>query len=296
LALAQTQEVIAALGRARPELAAPGAIKTVVIKTTGDRILNQTLVDKGGKGLFIKEIEDALAQGLIDAGVHSAKDMPSQLPPSMTIGCVLPRADPRDAFFCNKAQTLETLLPRHIVGTASPRRQALTLAKRPDLMVILMRGNVDTRLDKLDRGEVDATILAVAGLQRLGLTHRIQSYLDPTEFVPAAGQGTIALEIRSDDSKTADLVAVINDPLNSAILAAERSVVAALDGSCNSPIAAWGRVEGDRFILDALAAQPDGTQIHRHRQAGPIGEIGQIGAETGQALKAQLPADFFAAA
>jgi hydroxymethylbilane synthase len=296
LAMAQTHEVIAALTAGNADLAAPGAIEIVTIRTSGDKIQDRALADQGGKGLFVKEIEDALADGIIDAGVHSSKDIPTRLPTTMRLGCVLPRADARDAFFSAKARTLEELVPKSIVGTASPRRQALILAKRPDLMVILMRGNVDTRLRKLDLGEVDATVLAVAGLQRLGLEHRIQSYLDPTWFVPASGQGTIALEIRAPDQRTAALLAPAHDRQSGLILEAERAVLYELDGSCNSPIAAWGRVEGTNFVIDGLAAQPDGTQIHRHQLVSRLDDMVATGAQLGRELKARLPADFFAAA
>jgi hydroxymethylbilane synthase len=293
LAMAQTHEVIAALQAATPALCEDGAIEIVTIKTSGDRIQNRTLADQGGKGLFVKEIEEALTAGTIDVGVHSAKDLPTRLPHGMRIGCVLPRADPRDAFFARGDYTLETLPAGSIVGTASPRRQALVLSVRPDLKVALLRGNVGTRLRKLEEGVVDATMLAVAGLDRLDEAWRIKTYLDPNVIVPAAGQGTIALETRSGDEGTAGILDAINCATSATILEAERSVVGALNGSCNSPIAAWGRIQGGEFFMEALAARLDGSAIHRVRLAGSFAEALSIGHEAGRQLSEALPPDFF---
>jgi hydroxymethylbilane synthase len=293
LALAQTREVEAALQRASPLLAEPGAIETVIIRTTGDKIQNRALADEGGKALFVKEIEEALLDGRIDIGVHSAKDLPTLLPDGLAIGAVLKRADARDAFFARGDYTLETLPAGSVVGTASPRRQALVLSARPDLKVTLMRGNVDTRLKKLVAGEVDATLLAVAGLERLGEAHRIRVYLDPNTIVPAAGQGAIALEIRAGDESVA-AIAGVNHRESFNILAAERAVVLALEGSCTSPIAAWGREQAGEFVIDALAARLDGAAIHRVRLTGALTDMLKVGQDAGRQLKDALPVGFFA--
>ncbi len=291
--MAQTQQVVAALKAANNDFCREGAIEIVTIRTSGDRIQNRTLADKGGKGLFVKEIEEALSDGTIDAGVHSAKDLPTRLPHGVRIGCVLPRGDPRDAFFARDDYTLETLPAHSIVGTASPRRQALVLSVRPDLKVTLLRGNVGTRLKKLEDGIVDATMLAVAGLDRLDEAWRIKTYLDPKVIVPAAGQGAIALEIRNDDLQTATLLSCINCTTSATVLDAERAVVGALNGSCNSPIAAWGHLQGEEFFMEALAARLDGSAIHRVRLAGPFTEALSIGHEAGRQLSEALPPGFF---
>ncbi len=234
--------------------------------------------------MFVKEIEEALEAGTIDAGVHSAKDLPTKLPPGMEIGCVLPRADPRDAFFARHYTTLDEMPPGTIVGTASPRRQALVMATRPDLKVTLLRGNVETRLKNL---------LAVAGLDRLDQAWRITGYLDPNVIVPAAGQGTIALECRMGDRRVQDLIRHVHCAANDVVLKAERAVLAALNGSCNSPIAAWGRVQSGEFVIDALAAKLDGSAIHRVRLSGALEEALLLGQEAGQQLATALPPDFF---
>ena len=293
LALAQTREVESALQRANPALAEAGAVETVIIRTSGDKIQNRALADEGGKALFVKEIEEALIEGRIDIGVHSAKDLPTILPEGLVIGAVLKRADARDAFFARGDYTLDTLPAGSRVGTASPRRQALVLSARPDLKVTLMRGNVDTRLKKLVAGEVDATLLAVAGLERLGEAHRIRVYLDPNTIVPAAGQGSIALEVRNGDEATASWVRPINHRESFATLAAERAVVLALEGSCTSPIAAWGREQAGDFVIDALAARLDGSAIHRVRLTGTLADMVKVGQEAGRQLKDALPAGFF---
>jgi hydroxymethylbilane synthase len=295
LALVQANIVAEQLRIAHPVLAEPGALEIVIVHTTGDSTQKQnvSLVDRGGKGLFIKEIEDALIDGHIDVAVHSAKDMPTELPPGMMIGCVLPRADPRDAFFSRDGSTLDSLPAGSVVGTSAPRRQALVLAARPDLLVTVFRGNVDTRLRKLEEGVVDATLLAVSGLVRLGQEHRIQTYLDPAVMVPAAGQGTLALEIRADDTTVKALLAPLHCATSGLMLAAERLVVAALEGSCNSPIAAWARVENGEFIIDALAARLDGSAVVRRRLAGQPAEALALARQAGAQLKAELPPGFF---
>ena len=234
LALVQAREVQRRLAAASGVDAQRIAIK--VIRTTGDIVQDRPLADAGGKGLFAKEIEEALIAGAIDLAVHSSKDLPTILPPGLMLAGFLPREDPRDAFISLKAKALRDLPPGAVVGTASPRRQAMVKRLRPDVTVVPLRGNVETRLRKLEAGEVDATLLAVAGLKRLGLLSAATAILEPEEFLPAVGQGAIGIETRADDAKTRALVAMIADADTATALAAERAFLAVLDGSCRTPI------------------------------------------------------------
>ena len=242
LALAQANEVCARLASAHPELA-EGAVEIVVITTTGDTIQDRTLADIGGKGLFTKEIEEALLAGRIDAAVHSMKDVPTWLPEGLEISTILPREDPRDALFSAGGQDLAGLPAGSVIGTASLRRQAQVLMARPDLRVVPFRGNVQTRLRKLAEGEVDATLLAMAGLNRLGLSGEVSAVLAPEVMLPAVAQGAIGLEIRSDDAGTRDTLAALDDRDSAIRVAAERACLAVLDGSCRTPIAAFAEFE-----------------------------------------------------
>jgi hydroxymethylbilane synthase len=293
LALAQAHEVQSRLAAAHPDLAAPGAVEIVVIKTTGDRIQDRTLAEAGGKGLFTKEIEEALADGGVDIAVHSMKDVPTWLPDGLAIRCILPREDPRDAFFSVKAAGLDALAPGAVVGTASLRRQAQVLARRPDVTVVPLRGNVQTRLRKLDEGEVDATLLALAGLRRLGLTERVTAVIEPEVMLPAVAQGAIGIECRDADARVRGLLAPLNCAATAAAVTAERAVLAALDGSCRTPIAALGRVTGDVLTLEALVIRPDGSELFRARRTGAAVDAAALGADAGAELKARMPADFF---
>ncbi|UKJ74141.1 hydroxymethylbilane synthase [Azospirillum brasilense] len=293
LALAQAHETRDRLIAAHPHLAAPGAIEIVVFKTTGDRILDRTLAEAGGKGLFTKELEDALLEGSADLAVHSMKDVPTWMPEGLEIATLLPREDTRDAFFSRGGHTVDTLPAGSVVGTAGLRRQAQILERRPDLKVVPFRGNVQTRLAKLEAGEVDATLLALAGLRRLGLTDRITAVLEHDEMLPAVAQGAIGIEIRSADDATRALLAPLNCAATAARVTAERALLAMLDGSCRTPIAALSTLDGDRLHLKAKVLSNDGRQVFRAERSGNASDAAAIGADAGAEIKAVLPPDFF---
>jgi hydroxymethylbilane synthase len=244
----------------------------VVITTTGDRVQDRRLLEIGGKGLFTKEIEEALADGRIDCAVHSMKDMPAALPPGLCIGAVPEREDPRDAFLSRDAERLADLPPGAILGTASLRRQAQALHRRPDLKVQLLRGNVDTRLAKLAAGEADAILLAYSGLRRLGLGHLPKSLVDPTECPPAPGQGALAVETRAADCGLPWVRALVCETTTLTV-AAERGALTALEGSCKTPIGAHAWLEGGTLKLIVEALSPDGKL--RFRRTGDS-ELSQL--------------------
>src|SRR5215216_3068 len=266
LALAQAREVRARLASAHG--LEPAAIELRVIRTSGDMVQDRPLTDIGGKGLFTKEIDQALIDGAIDVAVHSAKDLPTVLPLELTIAGYLPREDARDAFISRKALTLGDLAPRAVVGTASLRRQAMVKRLRPDLQVALFRGNVETRLRKLDDGVVDATLLAMAGLNRLGRTDAATSVLSVDAFPPAVGQGAIAICTRIDDDRMRALIATIVHADTGAALAAERAFLAVLDGSCRTPIAGHAVVTGTMVAFHGLILRPDGSEAFEARRSG----------------------------
>ncbi|MEM7442893.1 MAG: hydroxymethylbilane synthase [Pseudomonadota bacterium] len=286
LALAQAHEVRDLLVNAHVDLAEPDAIAIRIIKTTGDKVQDKVLADIGGKGLFTKEIEDALIVGEIDVAVHSMKDVPTWLPPGLTIRCLLQREDPRDAFISSVAASLIDLPPGAVVGTASLRRQAQVLALRPDLSVVPLRGNVDTRLRKLADGEVEATLLAVAGLNRLGRRDAITAALDPEEMLPAVAQGAIGLETREDDQATQELLSPLNCSITQIRVTAERALLAELDGNCRTPIAALAETNGTVLHLRGLVASPDGASVHRVVREGPASDAERLGADAGAELLA----------
>ncbi len=294
LALAQAAELRRRLAAAHPALAAPGALETVVIKTTGDRILDRKLADIGGKGLFTKEIEEALLAGRIDLAVHSMKDLPTELPDRLGIACLLPRQDPRDAFIGHRAASLAALPPGAVVGTASLRRQAQVLNRYPDLRVAPLRGNVETRLRKVAAGDCDATLLAVAGLNRLGLEARATAPLDPEQMLPAVAQGAIGIEARSGDTATAEWLAPLNHAETATRVAAERALLKALDGSCRTPIGGLAVLATDGMLrLSALVARPDGTRLWRTERHGAAADAEALGEDAGRQLKAEAgPAVF----
>jgi len=296
LALAQAHETRDRLIAAHPHLAAPGAVEIVVFKTTGDRILDRTLAEAGGKGLFTKELEEALFDGRADLAVHSMKDVPTQLPDGLEIATLLPREDPRDAFFSRTGGGIADLPAGAVVGTAGLRRQAQVLELRPDLKIFPLRGNVQTRLSKLDAGEVDATLLALAGLRRLGLTDRITAVLEPETMLPAVAQGAIGIEIRSDDDATRELLAPLNCAETMVRVTAERALLAALDGSCRTPIAALAVLDGDGLHLRAKVLSHDGSIIFRTERRGRSADAESLGSDAGAEIRAQLPPDFFVAA
>ena len=265
LAMAQAHEVQARLAKAHGLPLT--AISITVIKTTGDQILDRPLAEIGGKGLFTKEIEDALLANEIDVAVHSMKDMQTGLPDGLKVGAVLPREDVRDAFISLKYTNIEALPQGTVVGTSSLRRQAQLLHVRPDLKVIGFRGNVQTRLKKLQDGGADATFLAVAGLKRLGLEDRITSAVPIAQMLPAVAQGAIGLEIRADDERTADLIAPLNDEASALAVTAERAFLARLEGSCRTPIAGHAHLADGKLLFSGQVLSPDGKKdyaVSRH--------------------------------
>lgn len=291
LALAQAHEtrdrLIAAHGL--PE----SAFEIVVIKTSGDQIQDRPLSEVGGKGLFTKEIEQAMMDGDIDIAVHSAKDMPTVLPEGLELVAYLPREDVRDAFLSPKAQRIQDLPQNAVVGSSSLRRQAMIKRLRPDIDVVMYRGNVQTRLKKLADGAVDATLLATAGLRRLGLRDVITSVIEPAEFLPAVGQGAICIEARADDTATRDLLAAIHHRETEICLTAERAFLAELDGSCRTPIGGLAKLDGDRIRLDGLILRPDGSEAHETFREGGISEARALGRDAGAELKRRGGPDFF---
>jgi len=297
LALVQARMVRAALAAADPDLAAEDAVEIRVVSTTGDRVRDRTLAEIGGKGLFTKEIEDGLLDGSLDLAVHSMKDVPTFLPAGLVIAATLARADPRDALIANGTRRIADLPAGAVVGTASLRRAAQLLAARPDLRVVPLRGNVGTRLAKLEAGAVDATLLALAGLKRLGLADRATAILAPEEMLPAVAQGAIGIEIREGDTALAELLAPLDDPATAVRVAAERACLAELDGSCHTPIAALAEAaSGDRLRLRALIALPDGSAVERDERHGPATAAAALGRAVGLALKARAALTFFRAA
>jgi hydroxymethylbilane synthase len=292
LALAQARETRERLAAAHPALAAPDAVEITVIRTSGDMVQDRPLAEIGGKGLFTKEIEEALAQGRIDLAVHSMKDMPTILPEGLAILALLPREDPRDVLFRRDGRTggLATLAPGAVVGTSSLRRQAQILARRPDLAIVPFRGNVDTRLRKLGEGRADATVLALAGLRRLGQGDRAMDVLSIEEMLPAVAQGAIGLEGRIGDRHVEDLVAALHDSTTGSCVAAERALLAALDGSCRTPIAALAELSpGGRLSLRALTATPDGRRVVATSREGGRADAVRLGEDAGAELRARLP-------
>lgn len=281
LALAQAHAVQAALTAAHPGL----GCTIEVIRTTGDRVQDRALSEIGGKGLFTKEIEEALLAGAIDLAVHSMKDVPTVLPDGLDIVCILEREDPRDVFLSPHATGLDDLPPGAVVGSASLRRQAQILARRPDLKVTTLRGNVGTRMTKLAEGTVQATLLALAGLNRLGLADKATAILPTSVMLPAVAQGAVGLECRGDDSRTRDLLAPLHHAATAAAVTAERALLAALDGSCRTPIAGLAEITDDSLDLEALVAREDGSLLFRGRRQGPVADAAGLGDELGQELR-----------
>ncbi len=294
LALAQAGEVARRLSDAFPELGVAGALETTIIKTSGDTFLDRTLADIGGKGLFTKEIDEALLDGRIDLAVHSMKDLPTWLPEGIALACMLPREDPRDAWIGRPGSTLDGLAPGSVVGTASLRRMAQVLHRRPDLRVVPLRGNVQTRLAKVDAGEVDATLLAMAGLNRLGMAQVAAAVMQTDEMLPAVAQGAIGLACRTaDDSVNARLLA-LDHPATTTAVTVERAMLEALDGSCRTPIAALARFGADgNLALDGLVARPDGSEVLRVSRAGPPRDARALGWDAGMELRGRAGPGFF---
>ncbi len=295
LALAQAEMTRAALAATTPDLAEAGAVEVVVIKTTGDRVLDRPLAEIGGKGLFTKEIEEALLDRSIDLAVHSMKDVPTALPPGLVIAAMLPREDPRDALIAGDCRRIADLPEGAVIGTASLRRAAQLLVLRPDLRVITFRGNVQTRLRKLEEGEVAATFLAMAGLKRLGLESAASAALEPEEMLPAVAQGAVGIEAREDDEPTLELLARIDHAVTFRRVVAERAFLAALEGSCRTPIAALAELDGDSLTFRGLVARPDGSGLRRTERRASAADAEVVGAVAGAEIRAGLPADYFSA-
>ncbi|MSP45579.1 MAG: hydroxymethylbilane synthase [Xanthobacteraceae bacterium] len=292
LALAQARMVRAALAAAHGF--DPERIEIQVIRTSGDRIQDRPLAEVGGKGLFTKEIEEALAAGLIDFAVHSSKDMPTVLPPGLMLSAFMERDDPRDAFISRKAKSIADLPRGATVGTASLRRQAMMKRRRPDLVIVPLRGNVETRLRKLDEGVADATLLALAGLKRLGLADAATAVLDVDEFLPAVGQGAIGIEARAGDSRTRELLGSINHADTFSALAAERAFLAVLDGSCRTPIGGYATISGGKIRFRGMIVKPDGSEAFEAAREGSALDAERLGTDAGGELKRRAGPDFFA--
>jgi hydroxymethylbilane synthase len=283
LALWQAEHVAALLREAHPGL----QIELVPLVTQGDRIQDRSLAAIGGKGLFIKELEVAIEELRADIAVHSMKDVPADLPHGLTIGAVLKRADPRDALVTTSGiARLEDLRRGAIVGTSSLRRQAQLYALRPDLSIESMRGNVDTRIRKLDAGGMDAIVLACAGLVRLGLESRITARLDPKVCLPAVTQGVIGIECRRSDARTVQLLQALEDTATRLGMDAERAFAARLGGSCQSPIAAYAELDADRITLRGLVAEPDGSRLLRDTESGSAGNPAALGRQLAERMLA----------
>ena len=291
LALAQAHETRARLMAAHdlPE----HALAIEVITTSGDRIQDRPLSQAGGKGLFTKEIEEALIGGRIDIAVHSSKDMPTVLPDGLELSAFLPREDPRDAFIGKAAKSIQDLPHGATVGSSSLRRQALILRIRPDLKVVTFRGNVQTRLRKLEDGVANGTILALAGLRRLGLESVATDLMPLDRFPSAPGQGAICIESRIGDRSVEEMLGAINHVATAKALSCERSFLAALDGSCRTPIAGHAMVDGDRLTFEGVILTPDGTQSHEIRAEGAVSEADKIGRAAGEKIRRDAGAHFF---
>lgn len=283
LALAQSREVTAALEAAHPGL----RVNLTVIRTSGDRIQDVPLATVGGKGLFVKEIEEALLTGRIEVAVHSMKDLPALLPPGLTLGAITAREEGGDVLVAREAPSLDALPPGARVGTSSLRRQAQLLHRRPDLCMVPLRGNVDTRLRRLTEGTFDAIVVAAAGLKRLGVRPARAIPLPLDVSLPAPGQGALGLEIREADRATAAVVAVLEDGASRIAVTAERAFLRRLGGSCNVPIAAYGTVRGDLLTLTGLVASLDGKALVRDTLTGAALEAEPLGTALAERLLAQ---------
>ena len=270
------------------------AVALEPITTSGDRIRDKPLRDFGGKGLFTKEIDEALLGKTVDIAVHSMKDLPTDLPPGITIAAVLPRGDVRDAFISAKGESLAALPPGAVVGSSSLRRQAQVKRLRPDLQAIDFRGNVETRLKKLDQGIVDATLLALAGLERLGLTGHVTSVLPTDEMLPAVAQGAIGVSCRSDDAQTRELLQSLNDDSTATAVVCERAFLGELDGSCRTPIAGLAEIADGLLRFRGLVLNPEGTEWHEIERSGAPEDAVSIGAGSGRELLALAGPNFLA--
>ncbi|MFC3529250.1 hydroxymethylbilane synthase [Paracoccus mangrovi] len=291
LALAQAHETRDRLMAAHGLSA--DAFEIVVIKTTGDRVLDRPLKEIGGKGLFTREIEDALSAGEIDIAVHSMKDMPTIQPEGLVIDCYLPREDVRDAFVSPHFASISELPQGAVVGSSSLRRRAQLAARRPDLELVEFRGNVQTRLKKLGDGVAVATFLAMAGLSRLGMLHVARGAVDADEMLPAVAQGCIGVERRADDARIGAMLAAIANRDSGLRVTAERAFLRRLDGSCQTPIAGLAVLNGDRLHLRGEILRPDGSEVIAGERIGPAADGAAMGTDLANELRTRAPADFF---
>lgn len=294
LALAQADETQRRLIEAFPELATNGAIKIMVIQTTGDMVLDKALADIGGKGLFTKEIDIAQLNGEVDIAVHSMKDVPTWLPDGIDLPCMLPREDTRDVFISNKAKTIEELPDGSVIGSASLRRQSQILAKNPTLKVVNFRGNVQTRLRKLSEGVVDATLLALAGLLRMNMTDAVTSILEQDEMLPAVAQGAIGISCRTGDTAMMRYIGPLNHVETKTCVDCERAFLAKLDGSCRTPIAGQATIVDGVLHFRGLVSKPDGSVVFETEREGSPEDNMAIGTDAGAELKEKMGEDFFA--
>ena len=273
LALTQSRWVQAQLLERHPDC----RVELEIIKTSGDLIHDVPLAQVGGKGLFIKEIEEALLSGRVDLAVHSLKDMPAEIPAGLMLGAVPPREDYRDAFISSRSASLAEIPAGGRIGTGSLRRRVQLLHRRPDLEIVALRGNVDTRLKKLETLGLDALILAAAGLNRLGLSHVYRGLLSESEMLPAVAQGALGLEVRTADNRLRELIAFLDHPPTRIAVTAERAFLARLEGGCVVPVAALGKVEGEALTLEALISDLDGKRYLREHLSGRVDEAQSMG-------------------
>lgn len=301
LALVQTRHFLTRLTRFCPVLRDMGAFKEEQMHTSGDLNVKDRLAEIGGKGLFSKEIHELLALGGIDFAVHSLKDLETNLPPGLVLACTMKREDARDVLILRDRRVevdpndpYACLPEGALVGCASVRRQAQMLHRRPDLRFCLLRGNVQTRLDKLNAGHCDATLLAYAGLKRLGMEDRIDVPLDPAHMLPASGQGIVGVTVRESNHELRELLSAIEDPEARAVATAERSLLAELDGSCRTPIGGYARLQDGELHLSGLVASEDGTFLLRREYQGRPSDAAKMGKEMGEELRANTPPDIFA--
>ncbi len=286
LALAQANQIKNLILDTAPEYKEnSNLISIITFKTTGDKILDKNLSDIGGKGLFTKEIEEALIEREIDLAVHSMKDMPALSPQGLDIFAITKREDPRDAFISKKYKSISDLPIGAIVGTSSSRRKALLLKLRPDLTIVNFRGNVTTRLEKIDQGQVDATILAIAGLKRINKEEYINSAISIDEILPAVAQGAIGVQARDNDEFIINLVKKINDEISDICVKAERAFLKIMDGSCKTPMAAYCQNQNGKLHLKALICSSDGKEIYETYKTGSLDEAEKIGIEAGFEIK-----------
>lgn len=295
LALAQAYETRERLQKIFPELEEDGAIEICVLKTQGDMVLDKSLMELGGKGLFTKELDTALLNNEVDICVHSMKDVPTWLPEGTVLPCTLPREDTNDAFIYKdgSVKKIEDIPDGSVIGTASLRRQAQLMAKNPTLKCVNFRGNVQTRLRKLDDGVVDATLLAIAGLKRMGMDGCATSVLEWDEMLPAVAQGAIGIQCRSDDERSLKYIGALNDANTKTCVDCERAFLEALDGNCKTPIAGQARIIDGKLFFRGLIAMPDGSVKYETSAEGDPADAHSIGLKAGQELKERAGEKFF---